>query len=134
MQNHLECSIEDCRCEALSHVVIADPVQESNTTCQSLIYYVVLEPENLEIQFGIGFPTPELKGSQVKQAAFLMVFFSRGPKLRHQSHLPLYSNLSCKVCECDSAPLVECLLFYYLILFFFLFFSTFSSSFWAYKM
>lgn len=79
MKSHLECSREDCRFEARSHIVIADPVQESNTNCQSLIYYIVLEPENLEIQFGIGFPTPELKGSQVEQAAFLIVFFPEAP-------------------------------------------------------
>ena len=79
MKSHLECSIEDCRFEALSHIVIADPVQESNTNCQSLIYYIVRKPQNLEIQFGIGFPTPELKGSQVKQAAFLIVFFPEAP-------------------------------------------------------
>lgn len=73
MKTHLECSIKDCRFEALTHRVIGDPVQESNTNRQSLIDYIVLKPENLEIQFSIGFPTPELKGSQVEQAAFLTV-------------------------------------------------------------
>lgn len=79
MKSHLECCIEDCRFEALSHIVIADPVQESNTICQCLIYYFVLKPENLEIQFSIGFPTPELKESQVEQTVFLTVFFPEAP-------------------------------------------------------
>lgn len=106
MNIHWECSIEDCHFEARIHIVIADPVQESNTNCQSLIYYIVLKPENLEIQFSIGFPTPELKGTQVEQAAFLNCLFSRGPTLRCQSHLPQYPNWSGRVLECDSAPLI----------------------------
>lgn len=49
MKSHLECSIGDCPFEALAHIVIADLVQESNTNCRSLIYYIVLKPENLDI-------------------------------------------------------------------------------------
>lgn len=66
MKSHLECGIEGCRSEALTHIAIADPGQESNVNCQSIIYYIVPRPGDLEIQFGIGFPTPELKGSQVE--------------------------------------------------------------------